>query len=109
MKNAESVFVKGVSLAYPDDELSAGISVAYVRDKKLWYASICRYPERDGEKKVVATACSKISLEHARMMLLYSWTRKVSKSNPRSTAVKKKLATAFAALMDEAREKALAK
>ena len=79
----EEIMLKVVAAAYGSDETTAGLTVAYLPEKKSWYASIVRYPGgKDGEKLVVAHGYSKISLNHATKMLCLSW---LQKKRPRGT------------------------
>lgn len=97
----QSEFLRAVSSAYPDDALAAGISLAFVPVKNMWYASICRYPSREThERRVIATACSVYGIEHAWLLLLYSWTRKISTGHANN--IKRKLRTKYESEIQEA-------
>lgn len=78
-------FLASASQAYKSDESAPGITIAWLRDKQCWYASLCRY--RDGKTKwIAAKGYSVIGADHCICILASAWA-----ATAKAPAIAKKL------------------
>lgn len=102
----EEDLLRTLSIAYPTDDFGAGISLAWVNDRQMWYASVCRYPSADTrERKIVCNAASKIDLLHAKLMVMLTWCRKKA-TDDRINKIKRQLHTRWVGPLTYAKERA---
>ncbi len=57
--------LKTVAAAFPDDPSTAGVVVAWLSDKEVFYASVVRYSDRFGKGKYVHSAATSVDLASA--------------------------------------------
>lgn len=67
------LFLKAVSELYRLDPTTPGLSLAWLPDKKVYYASFCRYEARLGENKQVMTNSTSITIDEAITKLAQNW------------------------------------
>ena len=64
--------LKIAAKVYAADMSAPSITVAWLTDKDIWYASLCRYP--DGVNKLIVTkAYSRIGVDHCVLILASGW------------------------------------
>lgn len=72
--NVYEAALKTLAVVYRKDELTAGMSLAYLPGKECYYASVVRYPT-SSTKKVVAQGSSTVSMGHAILLAMVGWTK----------------------------------
>lgn len=68
------LFLRAIKEAYPKDKCQPGLVLSYLGDRRLYYASVLRYEDAYGYKKIVISSATGITIGEALKSVAEIWT-----------------------------------